>query len=46
LFASHECFSAGSYAAKLLIAVGIGTPGALVAGWRAARYARVDVLTV
>ncbi|MFB1065596.1 ABC transporter permease [Natrinema sp. H-ect4] len=32
------------YAAGLLIAVGIGTLGAVVAGWRAARYARVDNL--
>ncbi|WP_090613892.1 ABC transporter permease [Natrinema salaciae] len=32
------------YAAGLLIAVGIGTLGAVVAGWRAARYARVDEL--
>jgi putative ABC transport system permease protein len=33
------------YAAGLAIAIGIGTLGALVAGWRAARYARVDALT-
>ncbi|WP_222912808.1 ABC transporter permease [Natrinema sp. SYSU A 869] len=32
------------YATGLLIAVAIGTLGAVIAGWRAARYARVDNL--
>ncbi|ELY62799.1 hypothetical protein C489_21021 [Natrinema versiforme JCM 10478] len=32
------------YATGLLIAVGIGTLGAVVAGWRAAQYAHVDKL--